>query len=414
MIESTKWPTNTLAFFLFLTGAAALVMPRGYSLGFYGISLLGLMLWPSIRNKLIEKDSLPFAVPLLAYTAAHLMLGLHESFAWRSLDPLLPFCVMVFGLWALRQYKPSASWFWGGLALGAIGGAVISGYQVLKLGVRADGFTHAIQFGNIALLFGVLCMTRALVTFRFSLFNLLMWLGFASGLLASAWSQTRGGWIAIVLVLGWVLSHTLKTLSLSRRWLALLVLVVFITVPVKYFDVQKLVETRVLLAVEESNSYVQTGQQNTSVGARLAMWRFAINKVQDAPWLGHGPKGWVEHRDKGIADGRLDPFVKDFSHVHNEFLDMALKRGLIGVFFLMLLYLGPIFWFFKPFLKSKNIEMRSLAIAGMVIPMMYIDFGFTQLFLGHNSGRMVLVSLWMCVAALLLNAKEKQMEQYPI
>jgi O-antigen ligase len=62
--------------------------------------------------------------------------------------------------------------------------------------------------------------------------------------------------------------------------------------------------------------------------------------------------------------------------------------------------------FFRPHLNAANLEVKSLAMSGMVIPMMYMDFGLTQVFLSHNSGRMVLACLWMCVAALLLNATE--------
>jgi O-antigen ligase len=112
-------------------------------------------------------------------------------------------------------------------------------------------------------------------------------------------------------------------------------------------------------------------------------------------------------RDQAIAKGELHPYIANFSHVHNEYLDLLLKRGAVGLALLMLLYLGPMLWFFKPYLKTADIEVKSLAMAGMVIPMMYMDFGLTQLFLGHNSGRMVLVSLWMCAAALLLNANEE-------
>jgi O-antigen ligase len=136
------------------------------------------------------------------------------------------------------------------------------------------------------------------------------------------------------------------------------------------------------------------------------MWQFAMRKVGDAPWLGLGKQGWIELRDQGIAKGELVPYIANFSHVHNEYLDVLLKRGVVGLGLLMLLYFGPMFWFFKPYLKATHIEVKTLAIAGMVIPMMYMDFGLTQVFLSHNSGRMVLVSLWMCVAALLLNAVE--------
>ena len=413
MLEKARWPAHVLALFLFLTGAAALVMPRGYSLGFYGICFLGFALWLCVRNSLVGKEALPFVVPVLAYAAGHLLLGLHESFAWRSLDPVLPFGLTVFGVWALRQYKPSAAWFWAGLAIGAMGGAGISGYQSITLGMRADGFTQAIQFGNIALLFGVLCMVRALTTLQLSWFNLLMWLGFVSGVAASVWSQTRGGWLAIALVFAWVLLQAIRPWPWFKRVSAVLVLVGVVAIPATQLGLYKVVESRVEQAVIDTKAYFETHQQNSSVGSRLAMWQLAIQKAVDAPLLGQGNKGWIELRDQGVAKGELVPYIGTYGHVHNEYLDVMLKRGMVGLGFLMLLYAGPMLWFFKPYLKETDIEVKSLAMAGMVIPMMYMDFGLTQLFLGHNSGRMVLVSLWMCAAALLLNAAEPSKPSTP-
>ena len=408
MLEKARWTAHVLALFLFLTGAAALVIPRGYSFGFYGICFLGFALWLCVRNSLVGKEALPFVAPVLAYAAGHLLLGLYESFVWRSLDPVLPFGLTVFGVWALRQYKPSAAWFWAGIAIGAMGAAGISGYQSITLGMRAEGFTHAIQFGNIALLFGVLCMVRALTTLQLSWLNLLMWLGFASGVAASVWSQTRGGWVAIALVFAWVLVQAIRPWPLLKRVFAVIVLVGVVAIPATQLGLYKVVESRVEQAVIETKAYLETHQQNSSVGSRLAMWQFAIQKVGDAPLIGHGKQGWIEMRDQAIAKGELHPFIANFSHVHNEYLDVLLKRGAVGFALLMLLYLGPMLWFFKPYLKAADIEVKSLAMAGMVIPMMYMDFGLTQLFFGHNSGRMVFVSLWMCVAALLLNAAEKK------
>jgi O-antigen ligase len=407
MLEKANWQIHVIALFLLLTGTLALAMQRGYSVGFYGICFFGLAFWLCVRTRLVGKDALPFAIPVLAYAAGHLLFGLHEQFAWRSLDPVWPFGLTVFGLWALRRYKPSATWFWVGLPLGAICAAGISGYQAIKLGQRAYGFTQAIQFGNIALLLGVLCMVRALTTLRVSCLNLFMWLGFACGVVASVWSQTRGGWVAVVLIFFWVLLHALRSLPWSRRALALLVLIACIAVPFKQLDLHQVITARVFTAVEEIKAYVEANQQNSSVGSRLAMWSFAIQKVGEAPWFGQGMKGWIELRDQGIAKGELTPYISNFSHVHNEYLDVLLKRGVVGLGLLMLLYLGPMLWFFKPYLKSSNTEVKSLAMAGTVIPMMYMDFGLTQLFLGHNSGRMVLVSLWMCTAALLLNASDE-------
>ena len=120
MFEKTKWPTHMLGLFLLLTGAVALVMPRGYSVGFYGICFLGLFLWFGVRTQLIDSNAMRFALPVLVYAAGQLLIGVLENFAWRSLDPVLPFGLMVFGLWALRHYRPNAVWFWVGLALGQL------------------------------------------------------------------------------------------------------------------------------------------------------------------------------------------------------------------------------------------------------------------------------------------------------
>jgi O-antigen ligase len=404
MLEKPNWPEHVLALFLLLTGTAALVMPRGYSIGFYGICFLGLHFWLRVRTQLIDQNSMRFALPIFIYAAGHLLLGLHENFVWRALDPVLPFGLMVFGLWELRHHKISAAWFWSGLALGAIGAAAIAGYQVIKMGMRAEGFTQSIQFGNIALLFGVLCMVRAIAMLHFSWLNLLLWLGFACGVVASVFSQTRGGWLAIALIFWWVLFHALKPLPWFKRILALALLIGFMAVPLWQLDLHKLVVARVTTATIETKAYLEANQKNSSVGSRLAIWHFALQKVGDAPWLGLGQQGWIETRDQGIVKGELDPFMTSFGHVHNEFLDVLLKRGVVGLALLIMLFLGPMLWFFKPYLRAEDMEVKSLAMVGMVIPMMYMDFGLTQLFLGHNSGRMVLVSLWMCVAALLLNA----------
>lgn len=413
MLNQHKWPAYVLACFLWLVGTASLVMPRGYAVGFYGIVFFGLVAWLFKRDALVSKDEWLFTLPLLAYACGHLLLGLMESLAWRSVDPILPFVLVVFGVWAMRRYKPNPDWFWAGLAFGAMGAAGLAGYQAIKLGVRADGFTQAIQFGNIALLFGVLCMVRALTTLQLSWFNLLMWLGFASGVAASVWSQTRGGWVAIGLVFGWVLVQAISPWPWFKRVCAVLMLIGVVAIPATQLGLYKVVESRVEQAVIETKAYFETHQQNSSVGSRLAMWQFAIQKVGDAPLMGHGKLGWIDMRDQAIAKGELHPYIANFSHVHNEYLDVLLKRGAVGLALLMLLYLGPIFWFFKPYLKTADIEVKSLAMAGMVIPMMYMDFGLTQLFLGHNSGRMVLVSLWMCTAALLLNAAEPSKPSAP-
>jgi O-antigen ligase len=407
MHDAPLWRSCWVPLCLFLTSALSLVIPSGYSYGFYGLGFTGLIMWMFVRTRLLDCEARTFLMPVIVYALGQLALGLFEQQLWRTADALAPFFMMTFAFWLLRQCKPSAAWFWSGLAVGAVGASCFSGYQALGLGIRAGGYLHPIQFGNIALLLGVLCMARALITLELTWMNALMWVGFVGGVFASLWSQTRGGWVAIVLIFFWILIHATQQWSWLRKMATALVLLGSLGVVGVQFGFNKVVQTRVSDAIVETVAFVKTNHQDSPVGSRLAMWQFAMHHLGDAPLLGIGKQGWISLRDQGVADGELSAvFISELTHLHNEYLDSLIKRCLVGLVLLLVLYLGPMVWFFRPYLNAINVEVKSLAMAGMVIPMMYMDFGLTQVFLSHNSGRMVLVSLWVCAGALMLNAVE--------
>lgn len=389
---------------IFILGAAALAIPKGYSLGFYLLCFAGLGLWLKHRLELVPADTRNFFWPLLAYAFGHITLALHEKWAAREFANYLPFVLVLFGVWGIRYYKPKAAWFWAGLAAGALGAAALSGYQVTVLNLRAGGHTHPIQFGNVALLFGVLCVVRALVGHQVWAMRVLMLAGFVAGLAASVWSQTRGGWVAVVLIFVWIVVNATKAWAPLKRAAVAVGLLVVLAIPT--LQPNGVVQSRIKEATSELKVFFEQGRQDTSVGARLAMWSVAFDEIGHAPILGHGNQGWVETRDAAIQDGRLSSFSAGFTHLHNEYLNVAFKRGLVGLALYLALYLVPMLMFFKPYLQDARPDVRALAMAGMVIPMMYMDFGLTQTFLSHNSGRVVLCSLWMCVAGLMLNAAE--------
>lgn len=375
-------------------------MLSGYSLGFYFLCFAGVGAWLKHRQTVVPDEIRYFFWPLLVYALGHMTLALQERWAVREFSNYLAFVLVVFGLSVIRRYKPKSEWFWAGLAVGALGSAMLSGYQAVVLGMRADGFTHPIQFGNVALLFGVLCFARALVGHQGVAMRILMWVGFITGFAASVWSQTRGGWLAVVLIFIWIVANATKDWARLKR--GLVAFATLTVLAISALQPNRVVQSRIAVAVSEFNTFFDHGQQDTAVGARLAMWSVAIGEIGKAPIFGHGNQGWVETRDAAIADGRLNNFPVRFSHLHNDYLDVAFKRGLVG----LALYLVPLLMFFKPHLQDARPDVRALAMAGMVVPMMFMDFGLTQTFLSHNSGRIVLCSLWMCLAGLMLNAIE--------
>lgn len=390
---------------LLLVGALSLSVPSGYSYGFWLIVFSGVVFWFVARGPLIDVHSKYFLMPLCAYGVGQAVMALHEKWAVREFGNYFPFVLVVFGVWAIRKYKPKAAWFWLGLAIGAMGAAVLSAYQAQVLGLRAGGHTHPIQFGNIALLLGVLCMVRALVVFRISWLNVSLWCGFIAGLCASLWSQTRGGWVAVALIFFWILARSTKGWTFQRRWTVALALFALAAMPV--LQQTGRVQSRIVEAVNEIRDFYESGKQDTSVGSRLALWRVGIEGIKKAPIFGQGNSGWVRARDEAIEAGQLSSFVSEFTQLHNEYLNITFKRGLVGLALYLLLCMVPMLFFFRPYSQHSNVELRALAIAGMVVPMMYMDFGLTQSFLTHNSGRIVLCSLWMCIAGLMLNVVEK-------
>jgi O-antigen ligase len=394
---------------LFLLGGVAFVVPNGFSYGFYLLCLMSLLIWLKRPTPLIPKEVRHFLWPLLTYAFVHCLMALNEQLLWREIDPYLPFVLIVFGVWGIRRYRPSADWFWLGLALGSVGAAIFSGYQHFVLGVRAGGYTNPIQFGNIALLFGVLCMIRGMVIPGINGLNILMWLGFLAGLAASVWSQTRGGWLAVILIFVWILLNVTKDWKPIKRINATLVIVACLAIP--SLQPGGVIQTRMTAGALQLKEFFETGEQNNSVGIRIALWAVGLEGFKAAPMLGQGNQGWVSVRDQAIEDGRLASFASKFSHLHNEYLNVAFKRGLFGLFFYMLMFLVPMFLFFRPYIKDPSPQIRALAIAGMVTPMMFMDFALTQSFLTHNSGRMVLCGVWMSLAGLMLNALKIQVDQ---
>ena len=86
--------------------------------------------------------------------------------------------------------------------------------------------------------------------------------------------------------------------------------------------------------------------------------------------------------------------AKHFTHARNEILDRQVKHGLLA---LLALYAAPIIAF-SAYLRHKDLAKRSLAVAGVLLPFVFIDFGLTQAFLRHNSGVMMYAAFLMVFA----------------
>jgi len=393
--------------------ALALVVPSGYSFGAMLLTAAGLTLGIGAvlrpRSPLFKRPSLGTNERIVLWVMALFFLSwlleilLGDRIA-RGLDKPLRVVYAALALLALLRYPARPVFFWGGLALGAIlsGGLAMWQFFVPHMG-RAEGFSNAIQFGNIALLLGMLCLSGVgwaadRAAWRGRWLGLLC-SGFVCGLLASLLSGSRGGWVSVPFVLLLVLFNWRR--QFSRRMLSGFAMVLLAALASTYLLSNNLVRSRFQSAYDEVSGYFQKKAVDTSVGLRLEMWKAGVLAVQDAPLLGHGKRGMWRYIETRTEQGDLHQAILHFRHLHNDYVDIAGRRGLIGLALLLALYLLPLWRFCSALGNTSTVQARPYALAGAVLCIAYFCYSLTQGFLTHNSGVMMFFfTLVICLSMM--------------
>ena len=319
--------------------------------------------------------------------------------------PLWPFLAAWVGL-AWRRRPPSAKGLWAGVALGAALAGGIAAYEFGWLGRhRADSGINAIPFGNLALLFGSLAMVAFLARVRPRGWFLL---AAVLGVLASLFSGTRGGWVVLPLllaVLAWAFGERLP----RRRLWPLLGVLAALLIGSAVFP-QSGVRQRVDLAVENLQDYAR-GDAASSLGARLDMWRAGLRLFAERPLLGWGEGRLEARRDQWVAQGQYYAGISRYDQLHNDLIDTAARRGLVGLVSLLLLY-GVPFWLFARHSRRRvDPGARALATAGLVVVVAFLGFGLSQSMLRDVRGLSCYLALLMVCWCLLKSTASSRTPQ---
>jgi O-antigen ligase len=403
-IDRSGWGVGYSSVCVFLLGALCLVVSSGYSFGPVMLLLASLPLlawkpaWPAFGQD--EKVLIGVLALFMLVWVAEVVLTGQRS---RELDKPSRFLAAILAFVWLLKFPPKAVLVWSGVAVGALGASGLAVWELFVEGAeRASGYTHPIQFGNVSMLLGLLCVAGlgwALSRKHRALWSALLLVGFVMGFVASMLSGSRGGWIGlpfVFLVLYRSYKPWLQPMHVAAAFAAGLVLVVAV-----YLVPQTGVQARVMSAVDDIQKY-SAGNADTSVGARFEMWKGAGLMIVERPLTGWGSEGYRARMQELSELGEVAPVVNQFDHAHNEFLDVFAKRGVLGLTALLLLYFLPLRMFLAR-AQGDDPAFRAIAASGSVLCVAYIDFSLTQSFLSHNSGVMVfvfyLVTFWSMLAA---------------
>ena len=385
---------------VFLFSAIALVVASGFSLG-AGMLVLGSMALLARRPApfgLERQDGFLIAV-LAIYFAVSIASNLIHAAPAREYDAPLRFLLAIPALLLLLAYPPRPTAFWSGLALGGIGAGLFSTWQFFGGGqMRPGGTTNPIQYGNISMVLGVLCLCGLSWAQRQphrSFWTCILGAGMLAGLAGSLLTGSRGSWLGLPVCLIIFLMHHAGTAS--RRLLRGGVIAFCVALAMLWMVPQSGLKARTQLAVTEAGDYMAHGNADSSVGARLEMWRAGVAMLPGHWLLGWGKQGMLDGKAELVRQGAAAPSIEEHTHLHNEYLDALVKHGLPGLLAVLALYLAPLRLFARH-LRHPDNAVRDYALAGTLLVVSYLAFGLTQAFLTHNNGVMIFafmtVILW--------------------
>lgn len=278
--------------------------------------------------------------------------------------------------WLTRCPRPLLRHMQWGACLGAVVGAAALGvftHAWVGDARPTPAFATAITFGNLALLLGVLAWLSMGWRLTRSAFEMpVKLLAGGAGLAASFVSQSRGGWVAvpvllIALLLVWRGHLRIKLAVLGSGCVLLGAL----------YGGSDMVQERVTQATTELSDYAEGHRDDSSIGLRMQFWRASVDMFAQHPWTGVGPQNIRSEFQARAAMGKLNEAAAAYTHSHNDVLWAMASLGIPGVLALLGIYLAPL----AVFLRAAREREREICVAGCMgvcLVVGYMVFGLTE------------------------------------
>jgi len=150
----------------------------------------------------------------------------------------------------------------------------------------------------------------------------------------------------------------------------------------------------------------------SSVGHRKQLYAVTTLMIMQHPLLGVGRDNFQDSYNKTIQNNSRFDYEKfgpePHTHPHNESLYAWSELGFFGFIGLVLLYLGP-GWFFWKNRLSKNPDIRVASVIGMMMVIHYVISGLPDIVIIFNVLKTSLYSMSIIVPmAIILSIKNNK------
>jgi len=342
-----------------------------------GLALLATR--PALRRN--YRAAWPVVVPALLVVALSIVNIRLHGLGWRQFDQsahIIMYLVIaaVFGL-ALRMRT-----VWNGFSATLVFLGAVSVVQHHVLGVARPaglngGPASTIEFATVLLGLALLALLQLLRPGTGTGAKWLHATAMALGLYGALLTQSRGPLLAFVPALALLLAlHGRRRGLRLRQWLPILLIGLAATMAAAATLDGRLAE-RFASIGHEVNSYDQHHNARGAVRERLEMWRTAVRAFKQHPVAGVGIDQFGTYVQAEVAAGRTNAAVAQYGHPHNEYLDAAATRGIVGLAVLVLLFALPFAYFFRHSADPDD-EVALPAYGGMAIVVLFAVCALTE------------------------------------
>lgn len=412
-VASADVGDRVLSWLSFLALASYLLfyvlVPDAYAFGPSLVLLLALMSfrWKKLLDG-VDRETLALVGVLWLFFLSQALILLVHGEDVSEFDLSTRYVAASLVMLFVMKYSISASWFFLLSAAGAIMAGAFGVYQWEFQGVgRVAAYDNPIHYGNGAMALALLAFSGLLWaakrTHRRFWITLLL-CGFVGGVYASMVSGTRSGWVAVPVVI--LIGMYAFWQPLIQRKVLLALMAVSIGLGLVFAAQVDLVERRATVAVSEFFDYYEEGRNGTSVGLRLDMWKAGWTAFQENPLIGSGPSGTEAVIDDLIGSGQIHPAVRNFRHLHNQYVEVMARYGVVGVAAYILLLAVAIGLFMKK-TRSTIPEVRALALGGAFFVTLHAVVNLTQSMLERNIGVTMFVFMVVFIWAVLKSEESK-------
>ncbi|NJB93816.1 O-antigen ligase family protein [Xanthomonas arboricola] len=389
---------------VFALTALVVSMPSG--LLPFGLCLLlgSLVGWRSLRAGVAMR---PWSLRALGWLAAAviamslLSIVLFEH-GLRDVDNRSRFLVLPWAaVWAYAL-RPRQVWLWRGALAGVFAAMLIAMLQVMNGADRAEGWTNAIVFADIALMLlvvAVFCRPPGKVR----------WLVGAAiaTVVVIVLSGSRGVWLSLLVTLG-VLIWGAPWQSARMRLLtfvgsAVLAVGVVLSVPA-------LTQQLRLGELQSDLQRYEVGDSDSSAGARIERLHVAWDTLRAHPLTGIGVGRFDDAmRELPVCAGDTWLLRCHLGHAHNDLAEWGATQGVPGLLLLFAVYGVPLWIFARLHRRSGQRQFRGPAAAGVMIVVSYALCGLTQSMFAHQ----VSASFYTAMVGVLVGLAARQAQEFP-